>query len=285
MGEPLTDAELREFARLFPPDATTRSRLRRAGFDLNKFPVVVAGQRPDDYWDLINEMVVDGAIGNGRLRLLNMGHEHYPFNAVFKRRVLLLGASPAVTGTGAALDTLRTDEEYLAVMEAARGMTVEYRPLATAADIGSALDYQPDILHLACHGQGLMLTFHDRLANQPDPRNARMIHAADLAAALLAYEREHRHRLGGIVLNACWSAEAAAELRPCARTVVAHRGELADTVAAVIARELYTRLAAPHSLATAARTLKADLPMLEDRGRPVAAGLVILDEDDAAAAP
>lgn len=280
MGEPLTDAELHEFARLFPPDATTRSRLRRAGFDLNQFPIAVAGQRPDDYWNLINEMVIDGSMENGRLRLLNMAREHFPYNAVFRRRVLLLGASPAVTGTGATLDALRTDEEYRAVMEAARGMTVEYRPFATAADIGSALDYQPDLLHLACHGQGPMLTFHDRLANQPDRQNARMIHAGDLAAALLAYEREHGHRLEGIVLNACWSAEAGAELRPCARTVIAHSGELADTMAAEIARELYTRLAAPRSLASAARVLKADLPVLADRGRPVAAGLVILDDDD-----
>lgn len=280
MGEPLTGAELRELAKLFPPDAVTRSWLRRKGFDVNQFPVAVAGQRPDDYWDLVNDLIIDGAIENGRLRLLDMGRDRYPYNPVFKRRILLLGASPVVAGTGSALDSLRIDEEYQAVLEAARGMIVEYRAFATAADIQYALDYRPDILHLACHGQGPMLMFHDRLAHQPDPRKARAIHAADLAAALLAYEREHQHRLNGIVLNACFGAEAALELRSCARTIVAYRGELADTAAAQVARELYTRLAPARPLASAARLLKAELPMLDDRGRPVAAEIVIHDVDD-----
>jgi hypothetical protein len=277
MGEPLTEAELRELAKLFPPDANTRSSLRRARFDVNQFPVAVAGQRPDDYWDLVNDLIIDGAIENGRLRLLDMARDRYPYNPVFKRRVLLLGASPAVASTGSPLDFLRIDEEYQAILQSARGMTVEYRAFATVAEVQYALDYRPDILHLACHGQGPMLMFHDRLAGQPDPRRARAIHAADLAAALLAYERESQHQLDGIVLNACFSAEAAIELRSCARTVVAHRGELADAAAAQVARELYARLAPARPLASAARVLKAELAMLDDRGRPIAAGIVIHD--------
>ena len=280
MGEPLTEAELRELAKLFPPDATTRSSLRRARFDVSQFPVAVAGQRPDDYWNLVNDLIIDGAIENGRLRLLDMGRDRYPYNPVFKRRILLLGASPAMAATGSALDCLRIDEEFQAVLATARGMTVEYRGFATVAEVQYALADRPDILHLACHGQGPMLMFHDRLAGQPDPRRARAVHAADLAAALLAYERELQHRLHGIVLNACFSAEAAIELRSCARTIVAHSGELADTAAAQVARELYARLGPARPLASAARLLKAELAMLDDRGRPIAAGIVIHDADD-----
>lgn len=280
MGESLTDTELHELAKLFRPDANTMGQLRRAGFDLSQFPVAVPGQRPDDYWNLVNEMVIDGSIENGRPRLLDMGRRRYPHNSVFKRKVLLLGASPLAADTGKVLDSLRIDEEYAAIIEAARGMAVDYRRLATVADIQYALDYQPDILHLACHGQGPVLMFHERLARQPGPGQARAIHASDLATALLAYEQEHSHRLDGIVLNACTSMDAAAELRPCARTIVAYSGDLADADAAEIAGELYGRLAAPRSLASAARVLKAELPLLSDRGRPAAAQMEILDEDD-----
>jgi len=282
--EPLTDAELREFAKLFPPDATTRSLMRRAGFDLTEIPVTVAGQRPDDYWDLINALIADGSIRDGRRRLLEMARRRYAYNSVLfgqqiprVRRILLLGASPAVAQTAATLDPLRSDREYRAILDAAQGMTVEYRPFATPADIQRTLEYEPDILHLACHGTGPMLMFHDRVAERPDPRNARAVHAADLAAVLLAYKHEGGRQLLGIVLNACSSVEAGMELRSCAATIVAHRGDLPDEAAANVARELYGKIALSGSLASAARLVKAELPVLDDRGRPIATGMVILD--------
>jgi len=281
MPESLSDEEINEFAKLFPPDAITRNALRRAGFDVTRLPAIVPGQSASEFWHLINQAIGDGIFDHGRRRLLAMVARSHPFNPVlFGRRpprvwrVAFLGASPMSPTPGdRTLSDLRTDREYRAVLDAGAAIDVRYYPFANTEDVRAAHRHEPHILHLACHGNGPWLTFEDRSARG----QAKPIHAADLAAALAMYRPRSDANLFGIVLNACRSDEAAHTLLPCADVVVAHSRDLPDDAAVVLAGQLYTALSGGVSLVRAATTIKTDLPLHDPELRSVAAGLVVLE--------
>jgi hypothetical protein len=285
MTEGLSDAELAELGVLLPPGAAASLFLRRAGFPAGQIPVAVSGQSRGEYWDLVNLAILGGALKSGADAIREAVLRKWPYNPVFADpagpvdRVLLIGAGPLPadgTGTGA---VLRTEAEWAAVRAAAPALDVQYLPAASAADIRLILDRDPDILHLACHGRrGGVLLF----PAGPGAAPARAVHAADLAGALLAYQRERgaargRGLLHGIVLNACYSVDAARDLLPCAWTVVAHQDDLPDAQAPLLAGALYERLALTRSLARAARIVAAELPLLDAAGRPLGNGIRVFE--------
>nr|BFE75685.1 hypothetical protein GCM10020092_089860 [Actinoplanes digitatis] len=105
------------------------------------------------------------------------------------RSVLLLSASPLADALGAPLGRLQPEVEYRAILDAAGSrLNVDYRPFATFTDVRRLLEIGHDVLHLACHGNGDLLTFHDAAAGAGPGRPPQAIHAADLAAVLLAYQ-------------------------------------------------------------------------------------------------
>jgi hypothetical protein len=289
MNDDLTDEELSELANLLPPGAITTVFLRRAKFPPGQLPAVVAGQNSEEYWELIRLAIIDGTFPDGAKNLRAAVRRRWPANKVFAdpagpvRRVLLIGAAPVVADPEAA-PALRTAEEYRAVVAAAPSLTVDYLSAATAGDIRRVLDRDPDVLHLACHGRrGGVLLFPAEPSAESGAAPVRTVHAADLADAIAEYQRQNgarggRDRLHGIVLNACYSAEAGEALRPCAHTVVAHQAELPDRKAPLLAGALYERIVLSGSLARAARIVKAELPLLDDDGRPLRDGIVIFED-------
>lgn len=270
--EELSEIEINELARLFPPGPATSIRLGRAGFDPARLPSAAASSL--DYWMLINEGIATGVIADGRRRVLAMAKEIFRFNDVlFGRRgpdvwsVLFLGAS----ATG--LDDIRTDSEYRAVIDAGPHIRVAYYPFATVADLRRVQVERPHVLHLACHCRGQELLF-------TDPSGAaHAVHAQDLADALEGYERAGGDRLRGIVLNACDGRAAAQTLRPRAEVTVAHDDELPDDAAAVFAGVLYRSLAPTGSVQDAAELARRELVLADPGRRRLADGVITVRAD------
>ncbi|MET8154616.1 effector-associated domain EAD1-containing protein [Actinoplanes sp. NPDC049668] len=281
-------AELRGLiADAFPVASSAARLLRDIGFPTRAVPGWPASTTAEDWWDLILIQLDAGILAEGYAKLLRRLMRLLPGNTgVFDlwnrvaaapptsgppRSVLLLSASPLAAG--APLGRLQPEVEYRAILDVAGSrLDVDYRPFATFADMRRVLEAGHDVLHLACHGNGDLLTFHGPgLAPQA-------IHAADLAEVLLAYQsRPGRARLHGIVLNACYSLAAAETLRKCATTVVAHRDDLPDEAAPTVAAALYRALLIRGSMAEAGYLAKAELPLLDtEHGRAVADGLEIL---------
>jgi hypothetical protein len=298
MADSLSDEELDEFAKLYRPDATTLNRLREAGIDVTRLPLFAAGQSARSWWLSVNLLLEDGSIEDGCAILLAMVREDYPASEAFassslagsrnqrhsadwagtlsRWRIVFLGASPRHATPGDLRPALlQTDPEYRAIMDAGGRIEPHYIPFATFDDVFTARSqYRPHVLHVACHGDGPMLTFHDRVDGGPH-----VVHAAELAQELIRSDLGGRHRLHGIVLNACRSEEAAQILRPCADVVVAHRDDLPDDAAVAVARALYQHLGETEtrSLAEAAEAVRSRAtasPVLDQARR----GLVVLTE-------
>lgn len=270
MTERLTEQEVAELARLFPPGPATTALLGRAGFDVTKLPST--GQSAYDYWSLINVSIEDGAFGDGRRRVLALARGRFPYNRVLLEagapevwRVLFVGASPLDRAT------LRADLELRRVREAGGPVDLHYLPAATVTDLSQVRVRRPDLLHLACHGQGPLLVFDDGAGG------AHTVHAADLAQTFQTYEQELGVRLRGIVLNACDSAAAAQILHRCADVVVAHREDLPDDDGIAFAGAFYRALAGVTDLAAAARIAVTELVTADPARRSIAEHLVVLE--------
>ncbi|GID93433.1 effector-associated domain EAD1-containing protein [Amorphoplanes digitatis] len=289
-------AELRGLiADAFPAAGPAVRLLRDLGFPIGAIPGWPASTTAEDWWDMVLIQLDAGILAEGYRKLLRRVMRLLPGNTrVFDlwnrvaaapsasgppRSVLLLSASPLADALGAPLGRLQPEVEYRAILDAAGSrLNVDYRPFATFTDVRRLLEIGHDVLHLACHGNGDLLTFHDAAAGAGPGRPPQAIHAADLAAVLLAYQgRPGRARLHGIVLNACYSLQAAETLRKCATTVVAHRDDLPDEAAPAVAAALYRSLLICGSMAEAGYLVKAELPLLDtEHGRAVADGLEIL---------
>ncbi|MEV4515514.1 CHAT domain-containing protein [Dactylosporangium sp. NPDC049525] len=263
----LSDDELSALARLLAPDRRlTAMVLRDAGFSAELLP---SGARTSlEYWSVVNDLIVDGLLADGRARLLAAVATHFPHHPVLRPdrpaawRVLFLGASPR------GLAGLRPDRELRELL-ALPGLEVTYRPAAAATDLAAVRTARPHVLHLACHGHGPRLTFEDP-GGEPQS-----VHAADLAETLALYAAGTGARLRGIVLSCCTGGEAAALLAPHADEVIAHRDDLDDNHAVRFSQALYRTLPETGSLVQAARLAAADLVLADPALRPLRDGLTL----------
>ncbi len=280
----LTEAELTALARAFPPGPAARAVLSSAGFPGEHLPSAF-GVTSTEFWAQVAAAVEDGVLADGRRELLAAAARRFPANPVFLAdrafpadpvlpaagagvrapesapvAVLFVGASPV----GAR--RLRTDREAKAVLRAAggEGRRVEICPAAEVTDLRRLLDLRPDILHLACHGDGENLVFEDGFGEQAT------VPAAEVARTLLLYRERAGVRLRALLLGSCHSERAAALFRGAADTVIAHTGPLDDQCAIAFAEWFYRELGrTPDRIADAA-VIAARHTTLTD---PLCAGL------------
>lgn len=224
--EELTNVEILELARAFPPAPGAGTLLRRARFPREHLPAPT-GMTSAEFWSAVAEAVLNGVMPNGRARILAAACAVYPDNPVFRtadaiRRVLVVGASPAGTGR------LRADREARAIREAAGSLTVDYWPAAQVTDLRRMVESACEMVHLVCHGESGHLVFEDSYG---EPHR---VPAEQIAGLLRVYGR-----LRALVLASCDSEAVARRFTTTADTVIAHRGPLDDETAVVFAGELY----------------------------------------------
>jgi hypothetical protein len=182
--------------------------------------------------------------------------------------VLVVGASP--TGQ----ERIRPDREARAVVAAAEAghLQVELAPAALATDLQRILAFRPDILHLACHGDGEHLIFEDLHGEE------HLVPAEQVAATLRLYRDVAGVRLGGVVLGSCRGADIAACFAEVVDRVVAHRGSLDDACAVAFAGFLYRALRDHPDLGAAARLAAQHTLLTDETCTNVVAALVVLPD-------
>ncbi|MGP4045104.1 effector-associated domain EAD1-containing protein [Streptomyces sp. 2A115] len=272
----LTDEEIRELARVFPPGPSAKALLHRAGFPHEHVPSQY-GITALEFWYTVADAVSAGRVADGRRRLLVTAGRDFPHNEVFRAaargrlpigRVLVVGAAPHGT------ERVRADRELRAVQQAtARGaIAVDYCPAAAVTDLGRVLDVHPDVVHLVCHGEGEHLIFEDTYGD------AHRVPARDVARLLGAYARPDGVRLRGLVLASCDSGAVAELFTGVVETVVAHRGPLDDETAVLYARELYGLLDRVPAVDEAARIAAEHVAVTlgDAYGEQLKANLVVL---------
>lgn len=288
MSDEFTLTEITELAEVFGAGRPARALLRRAGYPMSRVPAA-----PEDaslFWEQVSESLARGAFPGGRLRIMTEALRQFPGNAVFQAaasrpaspeqaacggsgegpcRVLVIGASPAGS------ERIRSDREAKAILAARDGghFEVELVPAAAAADLRQVLTFRPDIVHLACHGDG------DDLIFENSDGEVHRIPAADVASTLRAYRDLKRMHLRGLVLAACSGDSIARHFADVAERVVAHRGLLDDECAVAFAGQLYWALKEDGDLGVAAR-LAAQHVLLTDSGcSGVVTRLIVLPDD------
>lgn len=280
MSDELAAEEITELAEVFPPPRAARVLLRAAEFPMAAIPGV-----PDTslgFWEQISESLANGLVAHGRDRIMAAALRRFPANKVFQAalvrqparsarpgpwRVLVMGASPL----GA--DPIGADRDAKAIITANRGhLQVELCPAASATDLRRVLDFRPDILHLACHGDADDLIFEDIHGEE------HRVAAQDVADTLKLYHDLEGVKLRGLVLASCDSDRIAAMFIGVAERIVAHRSAFGDTCAVAHTRHLYEALELLPDLGEAAR-IAAQHVLLEDRAcADVVTNLVILPD-------
>lgn len=292
-GEKFSRTEIEGLATVFPGGPVARAVLLAAGYPPAALPT--AAETAYSYWEQIAASVSAGVMGNGRRRILAEARERYPYNPIFaaaysaatmksaetladsagketprQLRVLMLGASPDTR------DRVRWDAELKAMRSSADrgGFMLDYCPAADADDLKRVREFQPDLLHLACHGDGDDLVFE---SGDGEPH---AISAADIVATLRLARSHSGVRLRGVLLRSCGSERIADAFTEVAKTVIAHSGQLDDRCAAVFTANFYEELAAAPAPAvadlSAVATRAAQYTVNRDRYcRSVLTGLVI----------
>lgn len=245
-----------------------------------------AGQAPNfaiDHhyaWNRVLQSLANGVIPNPYRRLITEAVKVFPANPVLRRlerllgesgsvvrHVLVVGASP---GDG---ERVRGDRELREIRDAAErhgALTVTPLAAAAATDLREIRTLRPDVLHLACHGDGADLVFEN-----PDGTSAPV--AATRIIDLLATYRQHDNiHLAAVVLNSCYSAGIARLFSPVANVVIGHRDELDDACAVAFAGELYRALRDARSFGRAARVAAATASLSSDYCTGLDQQLVVL---------
>lgn len=277
-NQEFTSSEVEKLAEVFPPARRARALLREAGYPMAGLP-----GEPDTavaFWEQISESLSQGTFPHGRRLIMAAASRRFPAQPVFAAdadshapealRVMVVGASPSATGR------IRPDRDAKAIEAVAnRQLLVRYCPAAEAADLRQALDFRPDILHLACHGRATNLVFEDLIGG------AHVVRAHDIVETLRLYRELGRVRLRGVVLGSCEGDQIAAGFTDVAERVVAHRGPFDDQCAVTFAGYLYEALSRTHDLDAAAR-LAAQHTVLSDQAcSDVVAGLLVLQGEPA----
>ncbi|MGH3937572.1 MAG: effector-associated domain EAD1-containing protein [Pseudonocardiaceae bacterium] len=182
------------------------------------------------------------------------------------RRVLVVGASPEGS------ERIRGDRELKEILRSQElGLiSVSVCPAATVLDLEAVATFLPNILHLACHGDGANLIFEDGVGQR------RAVRATEVVNLLATYRRRLGVQLSAVVLNSCSSATIAELFLPVAEVVIAHHGPLNDPCAVVFAGELYRALRLTSSLADAARIAAEHVSVAEDLCPSIKDDLVVL---------
>ncbi|WP_440099024.1 effector-associated domain EAD1-containing protein [Streptosporangium sp. H16] len=287
MRDEFTSEEITELAGAFSLGPEARWLLDRAGFP----PAMIPAMRDvngGDFWWAVGREIARGVMPDGRRRLMAVAAERYPNNPVFQAalrdaapettrhpsetvtatRVMAVGASPR------GHLRVRADREARAIQEAARlgHLDVLICPAAQAADLKRLREFQPDILHLSCHGDGKNLIFEDVHGGEhPVP-------AGDVVETLRHHREAEGGHLRGLVLGSCHSVEIASRFTEVADQVIAHRGELDDACAIAFARHLYEDLHRIPDLGRAARNAARDAVNTDHSCTGVLTGLVVLPE-------
>lgn len=283
MSDEFTLEEITELAEVFGAGRPALALLRRAGYPMSFVPA--AAETPSPFWEQISENLAKGALPGGRLHIMKEALRQFPGNAVFRiaitvsiaaepavggpLRVLVIGASPAGS------ERIRPDREAKAILDVARDgghFQVELCPAASASDLRQVLTFRPDILHLACHGDGDDLIFED-----VDGEEHRVA-ALHIASTLRLYrELKHVH-LRGLVLASCASDGIAGHFTDVAERVVAHRGLLDDDCAVAFADQLYRALEDDSDLGVAARLAAQHVLLTDSTCSAVVTHLVIVPD-------
>ena len=255
----LAEHEIVALAKAFPPVRSAAIVLGQAGIPLEDLP---NGEfmTPVEFWWEVSRAIDRGLVRDGRRALLAAAHSRMPYNDAFQPNerqilsVLVVGSSPSEAAQ------LRADRELRAILAAAKGshLAVHSAPAAVATDLEQVLSQRPDVLHLACHGDGENLLF------ESESGQARLVRGDLIADVLGVYRSQAGIQLRGVVLNACHSADIAESFTSVADVVIAHHGPLDDACAVIFAGKLYQALVAAPSLAEAA-AIAAGTAVLEHR--------------------
>jgi hypothetical protein len=285
VNDEFTPEQITALAEVFPPGRTARALLREAGYPMAGLPGLA--ETALAFWEQISEALAQGVQPDGRNQILKAASRRYPGNPVFRVafevtldrepgrrvrpevwRVLVVGADPSGT------ERIRPDLDAKAIAAAgSKGhLVVEYCPAAAATDLARVLDYHPDILHLACHGDGESLIFEDVHGEE------HRVAAADVADTLKLYRDLGRDQLRGLVLASCDGGGIAARFVQAARRVVAHRGLLDDICAVTFTRHLYEALEHTPDVGDAARIAAQHTLLTDQSCADVVAGLVVLPD-------
>jgi CHAT domain-containing protein/effector-associated domain 1 (EAD1)-containing protein len=292
VSDEFTIGEITELAVVFGGGRPARALLRRVGYPMSRMPATA--DTAALFWEQISESLAQGAFPDGRQQIMKEALRQFPGNAVFRiavtvsvviepaadrpasgsaeggpLRVLVIGANPAGP------ERIRPDREARAILAARDGghFQVELCPAASASDLRQVLTFRPDILHLACHGDGDDLIFED-VDGEEHRVSAR--HVADT----LRLYRELKHvRLRGLVLASCASDGIAGYFTDVAERVVAHRGLLDDDCAVAFAGELYRALAGDNDLGVAARLAAQHVLLTDSSYSAVVTHLIVLPEN------
>ena len=271
--------------RLFRTQADAAALLRRIGYPAHRLPNFDRDHRAA--WDVVFTDLDAGIVAMPYRSVLVNALRVFPHNPVLVRlsATYLSGASPTptparvlrkvlVVGAGPeGSERVRGDRElkWIQRSEAPDHLAVRSCPAATVTDLAAVATFQPDVLHLACHGTGTDLIFEDSVGE------ARTVPAARVVDLLAQYRARLGVRLAAVVLNSCHSADSAELFRPVADTVVAHRGPLADDCAIAFAGELYSVLRLTPSIADAAHLAAEHVLLAEEPPCPaIKANLVVL---------
>jgi hypothetical protein len=246
MGDGWPAPVLQELARVLPVGAAARMVLRSAGFPAEHVPSQ-ADTTPLEFWGRIDEALSAGLLDRGHDRVLAAACDRFPANRVLCRRrvrkVLFVGAGPV------GQQRLRSDRELREILAVTRRLDlhVEPCPAADVTDLRRLLSLRPDLLHLACHGDGENLVFEYPSGRQHG------IPAVEVASLLETYRLQAGVHLQGILLGSCFSDKIAALFASPEVTVVAHEGELDDDCAVRFAGQFYEALAEVGEIGAAAR--------------------------------
>lgn len=231
--EEFSEREIEALAQAFPPVHGAAMLLGLAGVPLEKVPSGVS-MSPLEYWWAVSRLIENRVIKDGRRAVLEAAHRQLPYNEAFLPRTDRI-SSVLFVGVGSGQESLlRADRELREVLNATKDrITVHAAPAAQATDLELVLQRQPDVLHLACHGDGTNLLF-----DAPD-RPGRLVPGQLIADILGLYRERSGVLLRGLVLNACRSAEIAPLFAEVVEVVIAHEGELSDSCAVIFAQKFY----------------------------------------------
>lgn len=257
--ESFSEQEIEALAQAFPPVHRAAMLLDLAGIPLTKIPNG-AFMSPAEYWWAVSREIDNKVVLDGRQAVLAAAHKQFPYNEAFLPKaagissVLFVGAG---SGQGS---ILRVDRELREILKAVGDrITVHPAPAGQATDLELVLARRPDVLHLACHGDGTNLRF------ESSGREGRLVPASLIADLLGLYREQGGVLLRGVILNACFSAEIAPLFADAAEVVIAHDGPLSDPCAVIFAGKLYAALLNAPTLAEAA-VIAAGNSVLEKTG-------------------
>jgi hypothetical protein len=245
-----------ELAKCFQTTTSVRGLLLDAGIELDNLSPF-GDAAPRDYWHLVCQQIGLGTAVDGLVRVLGAAAQRFPGNSMFSAfhpepakgssaalRVLFLGALPSDCST------MRVDMELQHIQDQLRRGTLRV-PAEVVSRFGAGADNlieavlscSPSLLHYAGHG-----TPDGALVLEGPAQDSELLDAQVAGKLLRAIEPKIRC----VVLNACYSAEAAHALLANTDIVIGTTGSIEDRSALAFARGFYGGLAHRMSIGVAA---------------------------------